>query len=263
MSYTGLWKATATRTEPAEPLGHPEYAAQHMRPGRDDVIGSRPPYGVPPHALLTPPGLTDDGQAYDAVLPAQSPPGSIDQEPTEDHDTGDGGGSQRSQDAAQATGNRLRSVDRNSGRSRLRRRLEMDGGERSTVRLQVQPSGDEGKVRALRGDNSLAENNPDGYRIGYRVQRWYTRPIPMHYRRHELRVVRTQLAATARQSPPMANGNRYVSPFATVVSARKRTQQGPVQRRTPRPWDELSVVDGSEVEADMSASGQGLRGWGL
>ena len=262
MSYTGLWKRTAARTEPAEPLGHPEYAQQHMRPGRDDRIGARPPYAVPPN-VVTPPGITDDGTAYDSVLEYQAPPGLIDQEPADDHDPGGGGGSQTSYEAARATGNRLRSVDNMSGPSRLTRRLETDGGQRDTRRFQVDPSGDEGTVRALRGDNSLAVNNPDGYRVGYRVQRWYERRIPMHYRRYELRVVRNKLADTARQSPPLAQGNRYASPFATVVSGRKRTQQGPVQRRTPRPWDELAVADGTETDQDSSAAAQGLRGWGL
>jgi hypothetical protein len=261
VSYTGLWKATAGRTEDAEPLGHPEYAEQHMRPGRDDVIGSRPPYPAP-HALVPPTVIMDDGMSYDSVLEFQAPAGTIDQEPTEDHSPGDGGGSQTSYEAARATGNRLRSVDRNAGRSRLTRRLEVDGGQRETKRLQVDPSGDIGTVRAMRGKNSLPENNPDGYRVGQRVQRWYQRPIPMHYRHHELRVVRTKLADSSRQNFPPAGNNRYSSPFANIVSGRKRTQQGPVQRRTPRPWDELAVADTSAEMAD-DASAQGLRGWGL
>lgn len=261
MGYTGLWRRTAGHTDPAVPLGHPEYGTLHMKPGRDDRIGARPPYAASKR-VQTPPGLTDSGQSYDAVLPAQAPPGLVDQEPDTDHDPFESGGSQTSEQAARDTGNRLRSVDRNSGRSRLLRPLETDEGTRETDRLQVDPSGDRGELRALRGKNSLAENNPDGFRVGQRVQRWYTRRIPMHYRRHELRVVRTKLAEGARQSPAMEQGNRYTSPFANIVSGKKRTGMSPIQRRTPRPWDEAAVTDGGE-EIDYSAAGQGLRGWGL
>lgn len=262
MGYTGLWKATTGRTDPAVPLGHPEYGALHNKPGRDDRIGSRPPYATGKRVVI-PPAITDAGTSYDAVLPAQAPPGLLDQEPTTDHDTWEGGGSQTSYQAARDVGNRVRSVDRNSGRSRLLRPLEFDGGTRETDRLQVDPSGDAGRLRALRGKNSLAENNPEGFRIGQRVQRWYMRKIPMHYRTHELRVVRNKLADSARQSPAMPAGNRYTSPFDNIASGKKRTGMSPIQRRTPRAWDEAAVADGTETGIDYSAAGQGLRGWGL
>lgn len=271
MAYSGLWKRTQTLQEPdAEPLGHPEYGRYHLRPGRDERIGARPPYAAPRSRVQTPPGITDDGRAYDSVLPADAPPGLVDQEPiTHDAELGPAGAG-RSYRGNRDAGNAARSRDRNAGRARLLRRQELDEGTRETERLEVLPSQDAGRVRAFRGDNSLPDNNPDGdgaggpVRNGLRVRRWYHRRIPQsgsHWS-HELRTIRVRLAESAGQRPPLEVGNRYSSPYAQIVNAKRRTQQGPMVRRSPRPWDETAATDGSE-EADYSASGQGLTGWGL
>lgn len=270
MTYTGNLKRTQGRTEDALPLGHPEYAEQHMAPGRDERIGARPPYAAPRTSLATPPGLTDSGTAYDAVLPAEAPPGLTSDEP-DGHDIGEPtpAGAGRSYEGSRDAGNRARSQDRNAGRSRLLRPLEHDDGHRQGERQELGRPGDAGRTRALRGRNSLPENNPDGdgaggpVRQGYRVRRWYDRRIRQRGQlRHELRIVRDKLADSAMQSPPLAIANRYTSPFAQIQSGRKRTQQGPMIRRTPRPWDEEAVA-AAAAETDYSAAGQGLHGWGL
>ena len=81
-TYTGAWKRGATQDTQAEPLGHPEYSAQHMGPGgADDAIGARAPYAAPRKWAQTPPGITDTGTSYDGVLPADAPPGRLDRSP--------------------------------------------------------------------------------------------------------------------------------------------------------------------------------------
>ena len=269
MSYSGAWKRGAVQDTQAEPLGHPEYAAQHMRPGRDERIGSRPPYAAPRRAAQVPSGLTDSGRAYDAVLPDEAPPGRLDGSPPEDHDAGLTGpaGAGRSYRGSRATGNTQRSRDRDAGPSRLLRPLGTEDGRPVGAESHGGTALDQGVTRAMRGDNSLAPNNPEGdgaggpQRSGMRVQRFYHRRIRQQRQwRPDLRAIRGLLAGQAVNSPPLATTNRYTSPFGTLASGRTRTQSAPSQRRTPRPWAEDVTDDGSTA---LSASGQGLTGWGL
>lgn len=268
-SYSGAWKRGAVQDTQAEPLGHPEYGAQHMHPGVDEAAGSRAPYAAPRKWAQTPPGLTDTGQSYDGVLTDQVAPGTLDGDPLT-HDDGEPMpyGAGRSYAGNRAAANRARSVDRSAGGSRIRRPLESDDGTRSGSESHGGTTLDVGTVRALRGDNSLAENNPDGdgaggpQRSGTRVQRWYTRRIQQRGQfRHDLRPARGRLAGQAVNSPGLAISNRNTSPYGTLDSSRVRTQSAPMLRRTPRPWTEDVTSDGGPDPT--SAAGQGLRGWGL
>lgn len=269
-TYTGAWKRGQEQDTQAEPLGHPEYAAQHMQPDSSDTVnGSRAPYAAPRRWPQTPPGITDGGQSYDGVLPSQAPPGLLDGDP-QTHDAGEPMpyGAGRSYAGNRAAANAARSVDRNAAQSRLTRPLEADDGVRSGTESHGGTALDIGQVRALRGDNSLPLNNPDGdgaggpMRQGTRVQRWYTRRIRQRGQwRHDYRPARGRLAGQAVNSPALATSNRNTSPFGTLDSARYRTQSAPSLRRTPRPWTEDVTSDGGPDP--VSAAGQGLTGWGL
>jgi hypothetical protein len=266
VAVTGTWKAGAVRADTsAEPLGHPEYSAYHARTDFTPA-GSRPPYAAPTSRAQTPPALTDDMTAYDTVMPDSAPGTPLDFTPTEDHDIGDPMpfGAGRSYRGNRVAANRARSRDKGAARWRLLRPLQLDEGERDTDRLEVLPSNPGSRVGVVRGDNSYPENNPEGdgaggpVRNGFRVQRWYNRRIPMHYRTHDVRAVRDHLAATGKDTPALALGNRYSSPFSSMASGRSRTAKSPVSRRVPRPWDDDVLSDGvTPYDSPLSPS------WGL
>jgi hypothetical protein len=265
VAVTGTWKSGAVRKDEAEPLGHPEYAAYHTRTDFTPA-GSRPPYAAPTSRAQTPPAITDDMSAYDPVMPDSAPGTPLDYTPTEDHDLGmpAPAGAGRSYAGNRRTANRARSVDRGASRWRLLRPLELDEGDRETDRLEVLPTNPGSRVALVRGDNSYPENNPEGdgaggpVRNGYRVQRWYHRKIPMHYRTHDVRPVRDQLAALGKDTPPLELGNRYSSPFSAMASGRKRTYTSPETRRSPRPWDDDVLTDGvTPYDSPLSPA------WGL
>ena len=76
-------------------------------------------------------------------------------------------------------------------------------------------------LAALRGDNALPENNPDGFRLGWSVKRFLHREMLHEWFRHDERALRPNTAARAVQSLAMARGNsnRYTSPFSWNVRA--------------------------------------------
>jgi hypothetical protein len=101
-------------------------------------------------------------------------------------------------------------------------------------------------------------------RTGRRILRWRERTIDMHRWDPEGRAAVARFAYSAPAQPAMPNGNQYTSPEPTLV---RFGQAGvgtpdqyvtPVQRRSPRPWDETQTADGF-----TGGTGYGLTQWGL
>ena len=120
--------------------------------------------------------------------------------------------------------------------------------------------------RALRGFNSLAENNPgspdvnfsgDYNRAGLELFRWTERSMPNRTLTHTLRPSYVNTAKVANVSMP-GNGSPYGSPFPSVASLNVGTAR-PMQRRDPRVYMEDAVTDGVEYYADTSQ----MNAWGL
>lgn len=117
-------------------------------------------------------------------------------------------------------------------------------------------------LAALRGDNSLPENNPDGFPTGtsadgegHSVKRFYHREMPHEYQRHTERWLRQAGAARAVVSPAMApdNSNRYTSPFAWRSFYPGALLQSPIMRRNPpEQWTD-QTSDGTDETSDIPA----------
>jgi len=252
MTFTGAWRRTQTRTDgstltvEAAALGHPELAELHME-GAPDVEGSRPPWAAV-QGEPVPSFVLDPEVSYDLDR-ARQPGIVLDREP-EGHEGGVSITGGQSYYDAIAQGNRARSVDRGgpTRESYRERRMRAVDEERTTQLLEVEPISAGSRVFALRGDNSLPENNPDGFRVGGRVQRWTERRIPGTYRREHNPYPFTQRTAAAPNvSPPPGpdEANRYASPFYLNQLSRRRNMAAPMARRMPRAWDEDVVTDGA------------------
>lgn len=123
--------------------------------------------------------------------------------------------------------------------------------------------------RALRGFNSLAENNPgsplENYSGNYRRQgreliRINDRSMPTRTLTHTYRPVYLNVATSAKETTS-PQGNSYsmnTSPYTSVAALNVGTKR-PMQRREPRAWDQSAVTDGSEYAADTSE----FNAWGL
>jgi hypothetical protein len=108
---------------------------------------------------------------------------------------------------------------------------------------------------SLRGTNSLKENNPEGYRFGWLVKRYYHREMPHEYFKHTERALHSAGAAKAVNSPAMsaAQSNRYTSPFAWRSFYGTKNWQSPLMRRNPpEAWDD-QTQDGTESPSDVPA----------
>lgn len=124
-----------------------------------------------------------------------------------------------------------------------------------------QGDGDQGltgqALRALRGHNALAENNPgspevnfsgDYTRQGWEISRLADRRMPRRRLTHTKRDLHLNLAATAAETKPQsgANYSPYSSAFLGGIGQVVSGISSPMQRREPRPWDETAVTDGTE-----------------
>lgn len=108
-------------------------------------------------------------------------------------------------------------------------------------------------VSALRGTNSLRENNPDGYRLGWSHKRYIHRELPHERYRHDERPIHPVVAGSAVQSPAMSadEANRYVSPFSWNARARGALLLSPFARRTPVSASETVITDGTEDVSEV------------
>lgn len=125
--------------------------------------------------------------------------------------------------------------------------------------------------RALRGFNSLAQNNPgsptENYSGNYIRQgreqfRWTDRAMPNRTLTHTERPIYLNVAQTAHvtSGPQGANYSPYGSPYDSVASLNVGTAR-PMVRREPRQWDESIRTDGSEGQ--YAADTSQYSSWGL
>lgn len=273
MPISGGWKAKAVNPENRRyvdrppVLGRPEYSALHESDGMPEE-GSRAPWRAVSSAPPAPNWVIDAGDGYDLEAPARTPGLILDTTPVS-HENGPEGrigesatGAGQSGKASRREGNRARSQDFGAAARMLHNPVKTRGvtETRETVALELTPISSGSAMGVLRGDNSLPENNPDGFRNGRRIQRWQNRKIPQSgLRRHNLHPLRIVTAQSPNSSParPPDEANRLTSPFGLNMSSRRRTAQSPVARRVPRPWDDDAVTDGSAQE-EVSFSVWGL-----
>lgn len=138
-----------------------------------------------------------------------------------------------------------------------------------------QSDGDSGvtgqALRALRGRNSLAENNPGNPEVnfsgnytrqGYEISRLTDRRMPRRALRHTKRDLHLNLASVAKETKPQSGSNYspYSSPFNGAVGRVVSGISRPMQRREPRPWDEDATTDGSEEYYSDTSQ---MNSWGL
>lgn len=133
------------------------------------------------------------------------------------------------------------------------------------------PQGTEGgltgqALRALRGRNSLAVNNPGDpsipgsgnyVRQGGELYRWAHRRMPYNTITPTMRVLHGNWAATAAETDPAESPYTSYLPGGRGIT-RGNGPQIPFMRREPRPWDEDVVRDGTE----FPDSGE-FQSWGL
>lgn len=125
-------------------------------------------------------------------------------------------------------------------------------------------------LRALRGRNSLAVNNPGNAETNFSgnytrqgkeqvafTERW----MPRRTITHTKRLLHLNLAAVAMPSaaPQGAQYSPYTSPFDGRVGNMRQNAAKTVTRREPRPWDEDTYTDGSDSADDTWQYGK----WGL
>lgn len=122
-----------------------------------------------------------------------------------------------------------------------------------TERWESAPLETPSTTAALRGANSLEQNNPEGYRYGWLVKRYYHREMPHEWFKHTERALHPAGAARAVNSPAMsaANSNRYTSPFAWRSFYGTKNWQSPIMRRNPPDaWDD-QTNDGTDQTSDV------------
>jgi hypothetical protein len=109
-------------------------------------------------------------------------------------------------------------------------------------------------LRALRGRNSLAVNNPgteDGpdtgnyVRQGWELSRWTNRLMRRRGISHTKRELHVNVAETGVDSPGMPGP--YTSPFSSFGKLTVGVAK-PAVRREPRPWDEDVATDYTDSE---------------
>jgi hypothetical protein len=253
--YTGAWRAASTYSDRALPPG-PGVDPSHMRPDMPDPGTVVAGYPRVDHAPLYLTQETDDSFAF-----ALDTPGFVyDSEPIT-HDADDpqifhsdpGYGGQ-----AVAPQARAHMVDRGAQLRTAYEEPQMraEDEEPRTERWEQAPIETPSLVAIQRGTNSLDVNNPDGYRIGWSVKRYYHRRMLHEQFKHTERALHPAGAASAVVSPAMSaeNSNRYTSPFAWRSFYGTRNWQLPLMRRQPpESWDADSDNDGSQQISDVPA----------
>jgi hypothetical protein len=104
-------------------------------------------------------------------------------------------------------------------------------------------------VASLRGDNSLPENNPEGYRFGWYVWRRMQRRMFQNGPevRHVERMLHPGGAASATVSAVPQNPGRYTSPFSWNRKLIESRLQAGILRRNPPESQSLIMSDGTET----------------
>lgn len=240
--YAGAWRSRQLFVNEAAPLA-PGVDSAHSYPDAPDN-GSRPPSGAPP-LDPSPMFLTEGPDTYQASL--DQPGQVLDQEPIT-HDAGDMNGL-----PSPAHMLDYGAADRVVQAPRF---LRQHDEKYQTPRFETGPTQGDLTVAALRGDNSLKENNDDdnypetGYRVGYTVWRRMDRQMAPGglaggWRTHMERWLQVGTAAAPNASPAPRNPNRYQSPYGLLARATPRMLQLPILRRNPPDFSESALSDGS------------------
>jgi hypothetical protein len=235
-------------------------------------LGTPPP--IPYAYQEVPPHITD------MVNPTAEPPyyPEIDQDGTTlygeaaGHDVPTLPYGVRDDDTLRQLSGRLHSQNRGGMRAYTATKVDRDWTTRNESRREqslgptdpAQGAGLSGNaLRALRGRNSLAVNNPgspevsfsgDYVRQGWDLSRITERRMDRRGLSHTKRELHLNLATTAVDTPP--HPGPYSSPFRNFADLSKGAQL-PWARREPRPWDEDTVSDGSEQPVEN------FNSWGL
>jgi len=126
----------------------------------------------------------------------------------------------------------------------------------ATERWEQAPIAVPSLVTMQRGTNALDVNNPDGFRLGWSVKRYYHRWMLHEQMRHTERALYPGGAAKAVVSPAMTaeNSNRYTSPFAWRSFYGTPNMQNPLLRRNPTDAQSVDAIsDGTEDESGIPA----------
>jgi len=255
-TYSGSWRATATYSDRALAPA-PGVHSSHMRPDDPDpgqVVAGYPRVDYAPLYLTQ---ESDDAYAFELDTPGLV----LDTEPIT-HDADD----EQTYHSAPVSGVptlppdvRAHMVDRGAAlKGSYEEPQERASDERpATERWEQAAIAVPSIVAIQRGTNALDVNNPDGYRLGWSIKRYYHRWMQHEQMRHTERALYPVGAAAAVVSPAMTaeNSNRYTSPFAWRSFYGTRTSQNPLLRRNPPDAQSVDATDdgtesGSDVPAD-------------
>jgi hypothetical protein len=245
--YAGAWRRQSTYVDRALPPG-PGVDPAHLRPDLRDpgqVPAGYPRTDFAPLFLTQP---SDDAYAHEVDTPGVT----LDVEPIT-HESGEGSVIHPApvQGAKPGSPTLLpHDVSRGADKRMILAPTDARAHDEKplTERWEQEPIAVPSLVAVQRGTNALAVNNPDGFRNGWSVRRFYHRWMPHEYMRHDERPLRPGGAASAVQSPAVAAGawNRYVSPFGWNQVAAGSLLQLPIMRRNPpQPQDAPGIGDGS------------------
>lgn len=251
--YSGAWRDTNKYTDRAIPLA-PGVDISHSDPDARDpgqVPAGYPRVDYPPTFLTTP---EDDAYRF-----AVDTPGVVlDYEPRA-HDVGDPETFQSSPALASPElppDARAHMIDRGLPNRMLFappawRAFDEEWETKRWEQGEIQTGS---TTAALRGANSLAVNNPEGFRIGWSVKRFMNREMFHNFWPHTERILAPAGAAAAVQSPAMTaeQSNRYTSPFPWRSFYGQRAQQFPLLRRQPpASYDVDESNDGMSQPSDI------------
>lgn len=97
-----------------------------------------------------------------------------------------------------------------------------------------------------RGLNGLADNNPDGFRLGHIEQHWVDRKLYVGERVHDFRILTPNTPYVETDSAPPADASVYNSPFSSLARMVTTVNQRPMIRREAPPASQGDVTDGTE-----------------
>jgi hypothetical protein len=251
-AYTGAWRNATAYSDRALPPG-PGVDPSHMRPEDPDpgtVVAGYPRVDYAPLYLTQQP---DDSYAFELDTPGLI----LDTEPIT-HDAGDPdvyhpapvqGANSRSPDVA------AHALDRGAQLLQIHQEPAMRASDERPVteRWEQAPIENPSLVAIQRGTNSLDVNNPEGFRNGWLVKRFYHRELPHEWQKHTERALYPAGAAAAVVSPAMtaAQSNRYTSPFPWRSFYGTKNLQFPIMRRQPPELAADQTDDGTSGVSDI------------
>jgi len=252
-AYTGAWRNATAYSDRALPPA-PGADPSHMHPEDPDpgtVVAGYPRVDYPPLYLTTTP---DDSYAFELDTPGLI----LDVEPRA-HDVGDPEVIHQSPIPGAEFGPPsmdAHAIDRGAQLSQIYADPSMRAADERpiTERWEQAPIEIPSLTAIQRGTNSLDVNNPEGYRNGWSIKRYYHRRMMHENMRHTERALYPAGAASAVVSPAMSprNSNRYTSPFPWSSFYGTRNQQLPIMRRQPP--DAFAVDqtnDGTDQPSDI------------